>query len=77
MQKLPLAPVGAITFDMYGTPLDLVASFAAGFEEFLQSKATREARKMLSRCGKWPTYKKVTRIHSWDALGLHLRLSVD
>ena len=38
MQKLPLEPVGAITFDMYGTLLDLVASFAAGFEEFLQSK---------------------------------------
>ena len=38
MQKLPLEPVGAITFDMYGTLLDLVASFASGFEEFLQSK---------------------------------------
>ena len=38
MQKLLLEPVGAITFDMYGALLDLVASFAAGFEEFLQSK---------------------------------------
>lgn len=38
MQKLPLAPVRAITFDMYGTLLDLVASFAAGFDEFLKAK---------------------------------------
>jgi 2-haloacid dehalogenase len=38
MQKLPLEPIGAITFDMYGTLLDLVASFAAGFDGFLKSK---------------------------------------
>jgi hypothetical protein len=38
MQKLPLEPVSAITFDMYGRLLGLVASLAAGFEEFLQSK---------------------------------------
>jgi 2-haloacid dehalogenase len=38
MQKLPLGPVRAITFDMYGTLLDLVASFASGFDEFLKSK---------------------------------------
>ena len=38
MQKLPLGPVRAITFDMYGTLLDLVASFASGFDEFLKTK---------------------------------------
>ncbi|MDE0721522.1 MAG: hypothetical protein OSB75_13375 [Dehalococcoidia bacterium] len=38
MQKLPLGQVGVTIFDMYGTLLDLVASFAVGFEEFLQSK---------------------------------------
>ena len=38
MQKIPLGPVRAITFDMYGTLLDLVASFAAGFDEFLKAK---------------------------------------
>ena len=38
MQKIPLAPVRAITFDMYGTLLDLVASFASGFDEFLKAK---------------------------------------
>ena len=39
MQKIPLGPVRAITFDMYGTLLDLVASFGAGFEEFLEGRA--------------------------------------
>ena len=39
MQTIPLGPVRAITFDMYGTLLDLVASFGAGFEEFLEGKA--------------------------------------
>ena len=38
MQKIPLGPVRAITFDMYGTLLDLVASFASGFDEFLEAK---------------------------------------
>ena len=38
MQKIPLGFVRAITFDMYGTLLDLVASFAAGFDEFLKAK---------------------------------------
>lgn len=38
MQKLPLEPISAITFDMYGTLLDLVASFASGFEDFLKSR---------------------------------------
>ncbi|MCH7737460.1 MAG: haloacid dehalogenase type II [Chloroflexi bacterium] len=38
MQKIPLGPVRAITFDMYGTLLDLAASFAAGFDEFLKAK---------------------------------------
>ena len=38
MQKIPLGPVRAITFDMYGTLLDLVASFAAGFDDFLKAK---------------------------------------
>ena len=38
MQKLPLEPIVAITFDMYGTLLDLVASFAPGFEVFMKSK---------------------------------------
>lgn len=38
MQKLPLEPISAITFDLYGTLLDLVASFASGFEGFLKSK---------------------------------------
>ncbi len=38
MQKLPLGPVRAITFDMYGTLLDLLASFASGFDEFLKAK---------------------------------------
>ena len=39
MQKLPLGPVRAITFDMYGTLLDLTASFGAGFDEFLKAKS--------------------------------------
>ena len=38
MQRLPLEPVRAITFDMYGTLLDLEASFASGFAEFLKAK---------------------------------------
>lgn len=38
MQELPLEPVRAITFDMYGTLLDLEASFAPGFAEFLKAK---------------------------------------
>ncbi len=38
MQKLPLEPVRAITLDMYGTLLDLEASFAPGFAEFLKAK---------------------------------------
>ena len=38
MRKIPLGPVRAITFDMYGTLLDLVASFASGFDEFLKAK---------------------------------------
>ena len=38
MQKLFLAPVRAITFDMYGTLLDLVARFASGLDEFLKAK---------------------------------------
>ena len=38
MQKIPLEPVRAITFDMYGTLLDLEASFAPGFAEFLKAK---------------------------------------
>ncbi|MDP7587704.1 MAG: hypothetical protein FI737_01470 [SAR202 cluster bacterium] len=38
MQKIPLGPVRAITFNMYGTLLDLVTSFAAGFDEFLKAK---------------------------------------
>ncbi|MDA0264493.1 MAG: hypothetical protein O3A93_09775 [Chloroflexi bacterium] len=28
MQKLPLEPVSAITFDLYGTLMDLEASFS-------------------------------------------------
>ena len=31
MQKSLLGPVSAITFEMYGTLLDLMASFASGF----------------------------------------------
>ena len=38
MQKIPLEPERAITFDMYGTLLDLEASFAPGFAEFLKAK---------------------------------------
>ena len=38
MQKLPLEAVRAITFDMYGTLLDLVATFGAGFDDFLKAK---------------------------------------
>ena len=38
MQKLSLAPVRAITFDMYATLLDLAARFASGFDEFLKAK---------------------------------------
>lgn len=38
MQKRPLGPVRAITFDLYGTLLDLVVSFASGFEGFLTAK---------------------------------------
>ena len=38
MQKIPLGPVRAITFDMYGTLLDLVAGFGAGLEEFLEGR---------------------------------------
>ncbi|MEE8465057.1 MAG: haloacid dehalogenase type II [Dehalococcoidia bacterium] len=38
MQKIPLEPVRAITFDMYGTLLDLEASFAPGFAGFLKAK---------------------------------------
>jgi len=38
MQKLSLAPVRAITFDMYGTLLNLVAGFASGFDEFLKAR---------------------------------------
>ena len=38
MQKIPLETVCAITFDMYGTLLDLEASFAPGFTEFLRAK---------------------------------------
>lgn len=37
MPKIPLEPVRAITFDMYGTLLDLDASFAPGFAEFLEA----------------------------------------
>ena len=38
MRRLSLGPVRAITFDMYGTLLDLEASFASGFAEFLNAK---------------------------------------
>ena len=38
MQKLSLAPVRAINFDMYGTLLDLVARFASGLDEFLKAR---------------------------------------
>ena len=38
MQKIPLGPVRAITFDMYGTLLDLVAGFGAELEEFLEGR---------------------------------------
>ena len=38
MQKIPLRPVRAITFDMYGTLVDIVAGFASGFDEFLNAK---------------------------------------
>jgi len=38
MQKIPVGPVHAITFDMYGTLLDLVAGFGAGLEEFLEGR---------------------------------------
>ena len=38
MQEIPLGQVRAITFDMYGTLLDLEASFAPGFAEFLKAK---------------------------------------
>ncbi len=38
MQTSPLESVRAITFDMYGTLLDLEASFASGFAEFLNAK---------------------------------------
>ena len=41
MQQLPLESVRAITFDMYGTLLDLEASFAPGFGEFLKAKGYR------------------------------------
>ena len=39
MQKIPLGPVCAITFDRYGTLFDLIASFGAGFEECLEGRA--------------------------------------
>ena len=38
MQKLPLQPIRAVTFDMYGTLLDLEASLAPGFAGFLKAK---------------------------------------
>ncbi|NQW24586.1 MAG: haloacid dehalogenase type II [SAR202 cluster bacterium] len=38
MLKLPLERVRAVTFDLYGTLLDLEASFAPGFAGFLKSK---------------------------------------
>lgn len=38
MPKLPLEPVRAVTFDLYGTLLNLEASFAPGFSEFLKLK---------------------------------------
>ena len=39
MQKIPLGPVRAITFDMCDTLLDLVASFGAGLKGFLEGRA--------------------------------------
>ena len=39
MQKIPLGPARAITFGMYDTLLDLVASFGAGLEGFLGGRA--------------------------------------
>jgi len=39
MQKIPLGPVRATTFDMYDTLLDLVAGFGAGLEGFLEGRA--------------------------------------
>ena len=38
MQKIPLGPVRAITFDMCDTLLDLVAGFGGGLEEFLEGR---------------------------------------
>ena len=44
MAQNALGSVRAITFDMYGTLLDLEASFIQGFEQFLKSKgSTQEA----------------------------------
>ena len=77
MQKLPLELVGAITVDMYGTLLDLVARFAAGFEEFLQSKGYQGSTEYVVQA--W----EVAHLHEsnvdtlLDALGFHLRLFVD
>jgi len=39
MRKIPFGSVRAIAFDRYGTLFDLIASFGAGFEEFLESRA--------------------------------------
>ena len=38
MQKSLLGPVRAITFEMYGTLLDLMASYASGFGGFPKFK---------------------------------------
>lgn len=57
MQKIPLEPVRAITFDMYGTLLDLEASFAPGFAEFLKAKGFPGSARDV--------------VHDWEAAYLH------
>ena len=57
MQKIPLEPVRAITFDMYGTLLDLEASFGPGFAEFLKSKGYPGSASIM--------------VQAWEAAYLH------
>ena len=38
MEQSPLDSVRAVTFDMYGTLLDLEATFAPSFRDFLNAK---------------------------------------
>ena len=57
MQKIPLGPVRAITFDMYGTLLDLEASFEPGFAEFLKAKGYPGSASQV--------------VQAWEAVYLH------